>query len=215
MRVSDPMPSTTAATSAPTCSHIAATALTKLIFIARNPFAAYLIVSADAGSVMITGVSMFAYSSATFSAAARFAAPMTTRSGMRKSLTAVPSRRNSGFDTTETSSRCSTFSTAIVEPTGTVDLLTTTAPGLSTGAISRAACSMYDRSALPSSPCGVGTHRKTMSASVAAACEPSTNSIRPSVRASFTICSSPSSTIGMWPSLSMSTLRGSMSPHTT
>ena len=36
-------------------SHIAAIALTKEIFIARNPLAAYLIVSAEAGSVTITG----------------------------------------------------------------------------------------------------------------------------------------------------------------
>ena len=60
MRLSDPIPSTTAATSAPTASHMAATALTKLIFIARNPLAAYLIVSAEAGSVMWIGVSMLA-----------------------------------------------------------------------------------------------------------------------------------------------------------
>ena len=60
MRRSEPMPSTTAATSAPTASHMAATALTKEIFIARKPLAAYLIVSADAGSVMSTGASMSA-----------------------------------------------------------------------------------------------------------------------------------------------------------
>ena len=57
---------------------------------------------------------------------------MTTRSGLRKSATAVPSRRNSGLDTTATSGRWSTSSTARVEPTGTVDLLTTRAPGRST-----------------------------------------------------------------------------------
>ncbi len=142
MRWSDPMPSTTAATSAPTASHIAATALTKLIFIARNPLAAYLMVSAEAGSVIKMGVSTVAYSSATRSAAARSALPITTRSGWRKSCTAVPSRRNSGFDTTNTSLRWRTRSTAMVEPTGTVDLLTTTAPGLSTGAICAAACWM-------------------------------------------------------------------------
>ena len=105
MRWSDPIPSTTAATSAPTASHIAATALTKLIFMARKPLAAYLIVSADAGSVIRIGVSIVAYSSATRSAAPRSALPITTRSGWRKSCTAVPSRRNSGFDTTWTSSR--------------------------------------------------------------------------------------------------------------
>ena len=41
---------------------------------------------------------------------------------------AVPSRRNSGLDTTATSGRSRSRSTRSVEPTGTVDLLTTTAP---------------------------------------------------------------------------------------
>ena len=68
--------------------------------------------------------------------------PITTRSGWRKSLTAEPSRRNSGLDTTKTSLRPSACSTRRVEPTGTVDLLTTTDSGASTGAISRAAASM-------------------------------------------------------------------------
>ncbi|CAB4853168.1 unannotated protein [freshwater metagenome] len=81
------------------------------------------------------------------------------RSGFRKSATAEPSRKNSGLETTFTSGRARTRSTTFVEPTGTVLLFTTTAFGGSTGAICRAACSMYDRSAEPSSPCGVGTHR--------------------------------------------------------
>ena len=51
-----------------------------------------------------------------------------------------------------------------VEPTGTVDLLMTTVPGRSTGAISRATASTNDMSAAPSSPSGVGTHRKMNSA---------------------------------------------------
>ena len=84
---------------------------------------------------------------------------MTMRSGCKKSFTADPSRRNSGFDTTATSGRLSTRSTTFVEPTGTVDLLTTIASLGSTSAMSRAAASMYDRSAPPSSPWGVGTHR--------------------------------------------------------
>ena len=68
---------------------------------------------------------------------------MTMRSGCRKSWTAWPSRRNSGFDATVTCSRgvpasASTRCTNRVEPTGTVDLLTTIAFGASTGAISRA-----------------------------------------------------------------------------
>ena len=56
--------------------------------------------------------------------------------------TAEPSRRNSGFDTTTMSSRPSTRSTARVDPTGTVDLLTTTASAGRTGPIWRAATSM-------------------------------------------------------------------------
>ena len=52
IRWSDPIPSTTSATSAPTASHIAAIALTKEIFIAKKPLAAYLIVSAEAASVI-------------------------------------------------------------------------------------------------------------------------------------------------------------------
>jgi hypothetical protein len=49
------MPSTTSLTSAPTASHTAAMALTKLILVARNAFDAYLIVSADGGSVTMIG----------------------------------------------------------------------------------------------------------------------------------------------------------------
>ena len=49
------MPSTTSLTSAPTASHTAAMALTKLILVARKAFEAYLIVSADAGSVTMIG----------------------------------------------------------------------------------------------------------------------------------------------------------------
>ena len=52
MRSSEPIPSTTSSTLAPTASHIAAMALTNEIFIARKPLAAYLIVSAEAGSVI-------------------------------------------------------------------------------------------------------------------------------------------------------------------
>ena len=61
--------------------------------------AAYLIVSADAGSVTITCADPVVQRGHR-DAAARSSAPTTTRSGCRKSSTAVPSRRNSGFDTT-------------------------------------------------------------------------------------------------------------------
>ena len=73
---------------------------------------------------------------------------------------------SSWFAPASESTRC----TNLVEPTGTVDLLTTTVPGRSTGAISRATASTNDRSAAPSAPCGVCTQRNTMSASRAAAC---------------------------------------------
>ena len=75
-------------------------------------------------------------------AAAWSSLPMTTRSGLRKSAMAEPSRRNSGLDTTGMSLRSSACSTSRVEPTGTVDLLTTTVSGASSGEISRAAASM-------------------------------------------------------------------------
>jgi len=54
MRWSRPMPFTTSVTSAPTSSHTAAMALTKLILVARKALEAYLIVSAEAGSVIST-----------------------------------------------------------------------------------------------------------------------------------------------------------------
>ena len=57
-------------------------------------------------------------------------APITIRSGWRKSLTADPSRRNSGLETMEKST-CPFFPRMISEiifpvPVGTVDLVTTT-----------------------------------------------------------------------------------------
>ena len=51
IRLSEPMPTTTSATSAPTCSDSAAMALMKEIFVARKALAAYLMSSAVAGSV--------------------------------------------------------------------------------------------------------------------------------------------------------------------
>ena len=70
-----------------------------------------------------------ANSSPTLAAARVSSAPTTIRSGFRLSSTAVPSRRNSGFETTLMSGRPITCSTMVAEPTGTVDLLTTMAPG--------------------------------------------------------------------------------------
>ncbi len=99
------------------------------------------------------------------------------RSGLRKSRTACPSRRNSGFDATVTPSARAPASdrtrcTKRVEPTGTVDLLTTTVFGARTGAISRATFSTKVRSAAPSAPWGVCTQRNTISAFWAAVAAP-------------------------------------------
>ena len=89
----------------------------------------------------ISGAPVAANSSPTRAAAAWSSAPTTMRSGCRLSCTAVPSRKNSGLDTTVTSPRPVTRSTTSVEPTGTVDLLITMAPGIRWAAISSATAS--------------------------------------------------------------------------
>ena len=62
-------------------------------------------------------------------------APIMILSGSLKSRIAEPSRRNSGLEITDTSGRSRAASTTLVEPTGTVDLLTTMAPGGNKAAI--------------------------------------------------------------------------------
>ena len=69
------------------------------ILVARKAFEPYLIISADATSVRMTGASRSAYRSATAWPSASSDAPMTIRSGSMKSASARPSRRNSGFET--------------------------------------------------------------------------------------------------------------------
>jgi hypothetical protein len=68
------------------------------------------------------------YSSATFSAASRLVEPRTIRSGLIKSYTPEPSRRNSGQETTQKSTGLgwAPFTISAIQspvPTGTVDLL--------------------------------------------------------------------------------------------
>ena len=53
--------------------------------------------------------------------------PTTIRSGLKKSSSAVPSRRNSGFETIEISDLFNTSLTFFQVFTGTVDLITTVA----------------------------------------------------------------------------------------
>ena len=71
----------------------------KLIRVIRNALAASLIISAEATSTSTIGASSGSYSAATAAASASVNAPTTTRSGFMKSRTAVPSERNSGFET--------------------------------------------------------------------------------------------------------------------
>src|SRR3954463_666003 len=166
------MPSATSRTSAFTASHRLAMALMYEILVARNAFDAYLIISADAGSVTRIGACTSRYRSDTRTATAVSSQPITTRAGSRKSRTAVPSRRNSGFDATPTSLVAPAWlrwrATNCVDPTGIVDLFTTTVPARSTGAISWTTASTADRSAAPVSDWGVCTQRNTNSAARAA-----------------------------------------------
>ena len=57
MRESRPIPTATSCTFAPTFSQIVAISLMKVIFVARNPFAAYLINSDDSTFVTTNGIS--------------------------------------------------------------------------------------------------------------------------------------------------------------
>jgi hypothetical protein len=71
----------------------------KLIRVIRKALAASLIISAEATSARTTGESRGSYSAATSSESASVNPPTTIRSGFMKSLTALPSERNSGLDT--------------------------------------------------------------------------------------------------------------------
>ncbi len=99
MRWSRPMPRATSSTSAPVSSQTFAISLMNEIFVAKNAFAASLIISALATSVRTIGAPSGPYSSQTASPAQSPSSPTTTRSGLRKSSRAEPSLRNSGHDT--------------------------------------------------------------------------------------------------------------------
>ena len=85
IRRSRPMPSATVTTSAPVASQTFAISLMKEIRVTSAAFAASLIISADATSQRTTGASMPSWSAATTSPSASSNAPMTIRSGCRKS----------------------------------------------------------------------------------------------------------------------------------
>ena len=189
--------------------------MTKLSFVAKNALEAYLIVSDVVASVTISGAPVVENSSPTIAAAWLSSAPTTIRSGCRLSRTAVPSRKNSGLETTLTSERPITCSTMVAEPTGTVDLLTTIEPDERCGPISLAAASTKERSADPSGLCGVATQRKTKRApATASVAEPVKRSL-PAATLPATRSSSPASTMGMRPRRSAASRAGSHSARTT
>ena len=102
MRSSRPMPRATSVTSAPISSQTLAISLMKLILVARKALEASLIISALETSVRTIGASerLVDRRDRVAPPTRRSAsAPITTRSGSMKSLTAVPSRRNSGQET--------------------------------------------------------------------------------------------------------------------
>ncbi len=94
--------------------------------------AAYFVSSAEAVSMTRMGLPVRtkgSYSCRITASTSGSSVPITTRSGLRKSSTAVPSFRNSGFETTANGwlvSEETTARTLAAVPTGTVDLLTIT-----------------------------------------------------------------------------------------
>ena len=119
IRLSSPIPSATFEISDPTFSQMLAISLINEIFVARKELAAYLIISALVRSVVTTGIfrplgtdlgmsggqSKLCSMRGLYSLSINFIAfvdadPMTILSGKKVSLTALPSRINSGFDTT-------------------------------------------------------------------------------------------------------------------
>ena len=101
--------------------------------------------------------------------------PNTSLSGCSVSSTAKPSRRNSGFHATSTplegppgASEATRSAIRCAVPAGTVDLPTTSAGRVSSGAsVPNAACTCVRSAAYPSLDCGVPTQTKCTSANSA------------------------------------------------
>src|SRR5579875_545694 len=145
------------------------------------------------------------------------------RSGFMQSLTASPSFRNSGLDTTSNSTAAlRAFNAAAISartrsavPTGTVDLFTITA-GLSRCVpMLRATATTYCRSALPSSSGGVPTAMKITCPCATPAAPSVVNVSRPVAWLRLTSGSSPGSKIGISPRSRRATLAASTSTHST
>ncbi len=132
----------------------------KLMRVERNAFAASFTSSDDETSVRTTSVSMPVCSSTTRSPSAASNAPTRSGPACRKSATALPSARNSGFATYPTfvRPRASRRSrTRMPVPTGTVLFITTSGrPGIVAGSSSTTA-QTAERSASPEYVGGVPT----------------------------------------------------------
>mmetsp|Transcript_6491 Transcript_6491/g.17370 ORF Transcript_6491/g.17370 Transcript_6491/m.17370 type:complete len:207 (-) Transcript_6491:241-861(-) len=179
MRESIPTARATSSTSAPDASQIADTALMEETRCARNELATSLLSSEDHTLVvrMRSRGTQRAYTSASFLAAARPSSsvvpPISTRSGAVRSSIAVPSARNSGFESTlkvVLPAACSTAEIASAVLIGTVDFSTTIFGVSATDAMRLAASSQNVRSAARPAPSptffvGVFTATKIMSAS--------------------------------------------------
>ena len=130
------MPSATSRTSASTASHRFAIALMNEILVARNAFDAYLIISADAGSVTSIGALHVAVELGDAHRRPR-GRRSRSRCGRGRGSRGPPCPRAGTRGSTRPSTSVErgaglgrgSAATSRVEPTGIVDLLTTTVPG--------------------------------------------------------------------------------------
>ncbi len=204
-------------------------ALMKEIFVARKELAEVFTSSAVGKSVTTNGEPSptgVAYTSRSSASARSLRTPMTMRSGCSVSSTANPSRRNSGF---QASSACSPTGASSArraasrsaEPTGTVDLPTTSAGRFRCGASDSTAESTYDMShAYSPCFCGVFTQTKWMSPKSAASAQSRVKRSRPVEPSIPATCrrssaSRPGSYIGVSPRSSMAIFSGTTSSPST
>ena len=135
-------------------------------------FAAYLVSSADSVFMTMNWSVLSkngAYRFAITSVACGLSLPITTRLGLRKLRTALPSCKNSGLETTSKSgetprARVPTRIARVIcpaVPTGTVDFVTTTAGCKIDCPISRATFHTWDMFTVPSERGGVPTQQNT------------------------------------------------------
>ena len=139
--------------------------------VANIAFDAYFVISADRGSMRIIGAPLRVnglYNSSISSKSSSDSAPMTTRSGRKKSSIAAPSFKNSGLEQTDilcSVCDCANSLTFAAVPTGTVDLSTISFGPFATAPIDSATLNTAVKSAPPSASDGVPTAIKTMRAS--------------------------------------------------